>query len=161
MNATTATTARQLDLFEFFQPAEQPPAPRSLEVRTASGRVLVLIDEEPPPRNPIRTDPAAPDYNEGERLPPEWRPLVGAVLHDDRRTVGSLADVLEALAPAVRDEWRALLEAESRVVSPDGSELVRTYAATRKWEEAHGIVWDSYGCNLQDTATGEWIVEQW
>lgn len=161
MNATTATTPRQLDLFEFFRPAEQPPAPRSLEVRTASGRVLVLIDEEPPPRNPIRTDPAAPDYNEAERLPPEWRPLVGAVLYDDRRTVGSLADVLEALDGRTRDEWRALLEAESRVVSPDGAALLRTYEATRKWEEAHGIEWDAYGFNLRDTATGEYLVEQW
>jgi len=137
-----------------------PGGERPIEIRTARGRVLVVLDGEAPDRPPLRTDPAAPDYNEAERLPPEWRPLVGSAFFDDRRTVGSLADVLEALPPAVRDEWRAICEAE-REAGEDEAAFLAAFRHRSEFEDAHGIECDSYGLNLRDPATGEYIVEQW
>lgn len=111
---------------------------------------------------PEWSDPSSPEYNEIERLPPDWRHLVGAALYDDRRSVGSLADVLECIAPEVRNEWRALLEEECAANGSDDNEAFwDCHSRVSAFEDEHGIVYDAYGFNLRDPKTGEWIVEQW
>lgn len=101
-------------------------------------------------------DPSSPDYIEAERLTPEWRALIGTAISKDRRTVGTLADVLDALPKADADEWRELVELADR----DG---IGSKADARciEYEEAHGIIWDAYGFSLRNPATGEMIVASW
>ena len=158
MNTATATTAQtDFSALLFDEPRPDLLArilPPEVAEAARAGRV-VFIDADPPPdRPPLRTDPSAPDYNEAERLPPEWQALVGVAFDDDRITVGSLADILEALPQETRDEWRRLCEEDARADNLD------TTVARLDWEEAHGIEWDSYGGHMRDTKTGEYIVEQ-
>lgn len=136
---------KQAQFLERLLPKDLLAVPRSR---------IVVIDG---PNPPWSADPSSPCYNEADRLPQEWRPLVGVAFCSDRKTVGSIADVVEALTQEERDEWLALWKAESTARDGDLSASIRRL----DWEEEHGVVWDSYGCNLRDPKTGKWIVEQW
>ena len=99
------------------------PAPGFAAGAPAPAPRLVIVDSPDPPWS---ADPDDPHYNEADRLPEDWRSLVGRVFGTDRRTVGSLADVLDVLPQKARDEWRALLEAEAAAM--DGDSLAWTAA---------------------------------
>ena len=134
------------------------PAPSFAAGAPAPAPKVVFVDSPDPPWS---ADPDDPHYNEADRLPEDWRSLVGRVFGTDRRTVGSLADVLDALPQKARDEWRALLEAESAAMDGDSLAWTRAWQASCAWQEKHGVECDAYGFNLRDLKTGEYLVEQW
>ena len=143
----------QLELFPDFdwtgsaaaQPATQPASVwRDLAEAAQHGAQIVLLCDPWPdfdPNDPKFFTPDADGYIEAERLPPEWLAMVGRTVCADRRTVGTIADLLEELPPDIAEEWRQHYDKADTDVGSD---------ALTAWEEAHHICWFGEGYYIDD-----------